>query len=173
MWIRGIRATWGFAVALTLVSCGSDGQTAAPTSADGTSTTTSSSTTIAPAPPATERPRAKNWFDLDVGDCLVDLPQVDVGEVTVGIVDCTGPHAAEVFLRAPVEVNAAIADVADRQCAAGVAEYTGRPAGEAFTVTYLIDSNQDRTSANPLPSTVICLLQAGDGRQLTESARRR
>ena len=173
MWIRGIRATWGFAVALTLVSCGSDVQTAAPTSADGTSTTTSSSTTIAPAPPAMERPRAKNWFDLDVGDCLLDLPQVDVGEVTVGIVDCTGPHAAEVFLRAPVEVNAAIADVADRQCAAGVAEYTGRPDGEAFTVTYLIDSNQDRTSANPLPSTVICLLQAGDGRQLTESARRR
>ena len=173
MWIRGIRATWGVAVALTLVACGSDGQTAAPTSADGTSTTTSFSTTIAPAPPATEQPRAKNWFDLDVGDCLVDLPQVDVGEVTVGIVDCTGPHAAEVFLRAPVEVNAAIADVADRQCAAGVAEYTGRPDGEAFTVTYLIDSNQDRTSANPLPSTVICLLQAGDGRQLTESARRR
>ena len=153
--------------------CGSDDQTAAPTSADGTSTTTSFSTTIAPAPPATEQPRAKNWFDLDVGDCLLDLPQVDVGEVTVGIVDCTGPHAAEVFLRAPVEVNAAIADVADRQCAAGVAEYTGRPDGEAFTVTYLIDSNQDRTSANPLPSTVICLLQAGDGRQLTESARRR
>jgi hypothetical protein len=173
VWIRGIRATGGFAVALTLVSCGSDGQTAAPTSADGTSTTTpSSSTTIAPAPPA-KPPRAKNWFDLDVGDCLVDLPQVDVGEVTVGIVDCTGPHAAEVFLRAPVEVNAAIADVADRQCAAGVDEHAGHPNGEAFPVTYLIDSNQDRTSANPLPSTVICLLEAGDGRQLTESARRR
>ena len=126
-------------------------------------------------PPAATRnggPRAKNWFDLDVGDCLVDLPQVDVGEVTVGIVDCTSPHAAEVFLRAPVEVNAAIADVADQQCAAGVAAYTGRPDGEDFTVTYLIDSNQDRTSANPLPSTVICLLQAGGGRQLTESARR-
>jgi hypothetical protein len=90
----GHRSDGGFAVALTLVSCGSDGQTAAPTSADGTSTTTpSSSTTIAPAPPATEPPRAKNWFDLDIGDCLVDLPQVDVGEVTVGIVDCTGPHA--------------------------------------------------------------------------------
>jgi hypothetical protein len=70
-------------------------------------------------------------------------------------------------------VNAAIADVADSQCAAGVADYTGRPGGEAFTVTYLIDSNQDRTSANPLPSTVICLLQARDGRQLTGSARRR
>ena len=117
-------------------------------------------------------PRAKNWFDLDVGDCLVDLPKVDLGEVSVGIVDCTSPHAGEVFLRAPVEVNAAIADVADQQCAAGIPEYTGRPAGNAFTVTYLIDSNQDRTSDNPLPSTVICLLQAAGGQQLTGSARR-
>ena len=129
-------------------------------------------TAITSAPPATAEPRAKNWFDLDVGDCLVDLPRVDLGEVSVGIVDCSSPHAGEVFLRAPVEVNAAIADVADQQCAAGVADYTGRRAGDAFAVTYLIDSNQDRTSANPLPSTVICLLQAGDGRQLTESVRR-
>lgn len=174
MWIRGIRATWPLAAALTLVSCGSDGQTAAPTSVDDTSMTTTeaSGPTTSPPPPTVEESRAKNWFDLDVGDCVVDLPQVDVGEVTVGIVDCTSPHAAEVFLRAPVEVNAAIADVADQQCAAGVAAYTGRPDGEDFTVTYLIDSNQDRTSANPLPSTVICLLQAGGGRQLTESARR-
>ncbi len=174
MWIRGTRATWALAAALTLISCGSDGQTAAPTSVDDTSMTTAqaSGPTTSPPPPAVVESRAKNWFDLDVGDCLVDLPQVDIGQVTVGIVDCMSPHAAEVFLRAPVEVNAAIADVADRQCAAGVAEYTGRPDGEAFTVTYLIDSNQDRTSANPLPSTVICLLQAGDGRQLTESARR-
>ena len=174
MWIRGTRETWALAAALTLVSCSSDGQTAEPTSVDDTSmaTTQAAGPTTSPPPPAVKESRAKNWFDLDVGDCLVDLPQVDVGEVTVGIVDCMSPHGAEVFLRAPVEVNAAIADVADQQCAAGVATYTGRPAGEGFTVTYLIDSNQDRTSANPLPSTVICLLQAGGGRQLTESARR-
>jgi hypothetical protein len=39
-------------------------------------------------------------------------------------------------------------------------------------MTYLIDSNQDRTSANPLPSTVICLLAASNGGPLTGSARR-
>jgi hypothetical protein len=39
-------------------------------------------------------------------------------------------------------------------------------------VTYLIDSGQDRTSNNPLPSTVICLLQSASGQPLTESARR-
>ncbi len=167
---RSVRTTCAIGAALTLLACGFGGQTAVPTSTDETSTTPEPA--ITSAPPVTAEPRAKNWFDLDVGDCLVDLPRVDLGEVSVGIVDCSSPHAGEVFLRAPVEVNAAIADVADRQCAAGVAEYTGRPAGDAFTVTYLIDSNQDRTSANPLPSTVICLLQAGDGRQLTESVRR-
>ncbi len=172
MWHRAIRMTGAAGAALTLVACGSGGQTAV-TSTDHISATTTAAATIPSAPPATAAPRAKNWFDLDVGDCLVDLPKVDLGEVSVGIVDCTSPHAGEVFLRAPVEVNAAIADVADQQCAAGIAEYTGRPAGDTFTVTYLIDSNQDRTSDNPLPSTVICLLQAVGGRQLTESARRR
>jgi hypothetical protein len=156
--------------ALTLVACGSGGQSAVATSTD--ETTVTSTATIAPAPPATPEPRAKDWFDLDVGDCLVALPRVDLGEVSVGLVDCTDPHAGEVFLRAPVEVNDAVADVADKQCGGAVTEYTGRPGGDTYTVTYLIDSNQDRTSANPLPSTVICLLQAADGGALTGSAKR-
>jgi hypothetical protein len=72
-----------------------------------------------------------------------------------------------------VEVNAAIADVADRQCNAGFAQYTGQSVGRGpLVVTYLIDSDQDRTSNDPLPSTVICLLQAADGGPLTGSARR-
>ena len=82
-------------------------------------------------------------------------------------------HAAEVYLRAPVEVNAAIADVANRSCEAGVPDYTGRPVdGSPYSVTYLIDSNQDRTSNNPLPSTVICLLQSSSGEPLVASAHR-
>ena len=85
--------------------------------------------------------------------------------VTVSVVDCAIPHSAEVYLRADVEVNAAIADVADRECGAGFTQYTGQSVGGSpFVVTYLIDSNQDRTSANPLPSTVICLLQAAERR---------
>ena len=49
---------------------------------------------------------------------------------------------------------------------------TGRPLADSpFTMTYLIDSNQDRTSNNPLPSTVICLLQATGRGPLTRSAR--
>jgi hypothetical protein len=92
--------------------------------------------------------------------------------VFVTLVDCAGAHAAEVYLRAAVEVNEAIADVADRDCALGLPQYTGRAAsGSPFAMTYLIDSNQDRTSNNPMPSTVICLLQAANGQPLTGSAR--
>ena len=164
---RGVGLTWGVAAAMLLVACGSGAERPMSTSTAETSVTPEPVFTSTPA--ATSEPRAKNWFDLDVGDCLAELPKVDLGEVSVGIVDCTSPHTGEVFLRAAVEVNAAIADVADRRCAAGVAAYTGAP-GNDFTVTYLIDSNQDRTSDNPLPSTVICLLQARDGRQLRGSA---
>jgi hypothetical protein len=38
-------------------------------------------------------------------------------------------------------------------------------------MTYLIDSNQDRTTNNPTPSTAICFLQSADGGPLTKSAR--
>jgi hypothetical protein len=80
---------------------------------------------------------------------------------------------AEVYLRAPMAVNAAVANVANRDCAAGFAPYTGRPVdGSPFSITFLIDSNQDRTGANPTPSTLICLLQAANGQPLSGSARR-
>jgi hypothetical protein len=42
----------------------------------------------------------------------------------VAVVDCAVPHAAEVYLRAPVVVDAAIADVANQQCAVGLSQYT-------------------------------------------------
>jgi hypothetical protein len=93
--------------------------------------------------------------------------------VTVSVADCAIPHAAEAYLRVDVEVNDAIADVADQRCNAGLTQYSGQSASDGpLSTTYLIDSNQDRTSANPLPSTVICLLQASDGGPLTGSARR-
>jgi hypothetical protein len=93
--------------------------------------------------------------------------------VTVTVVECVGPHAAEVYLRGPMAVNGAVADVANRECAAGFSQYTGQSVdGSSFAVTYLIDSNQDRTSDNPSPSTVICLLHAANGQPVTGSAHR-
>lgn len=113
----------------------------------------------------------EKWIDLQVGDCVADLPPADLSRVTVTVVDCATAHLAEVYLRAPMAVDTAIATVANRDCAAGFAPYTGQPAGgSSLSITYLIDSNQDRTGANPTPSTLICLLQAANGQPLTGSA---
>jgi len=124
----------------------------------------------APAPPGS---RTVKWIDLQVGDCVADLPPADLSRVTVTVIDCATAHLAEVYLRAPTAVNTAVDNVANRDCAAGFAPYTGRPVdGSPFSITYLIDSNQDRTASDPMPSTVICLLQAANGQPLTGSARR-
>ena len=140
-----------------------------------TATTTASSavTSTAPlaAPPAPPGPRTEKWVNLQVGDCLADPPPSDPSVVTITVVGCGSAHAAEVYLRAAVEVNAAVDDVANRDCARGLAQYTGG-SGSPYATTYLIDSEQDRTSNNPMPSTVICLLQDRGGAPLTASARR-
>jgi len=122
---------------------------------------------------ATPASRLVSWINLQVGECVADLPPADLSRITVNVVDCGTPHLAEVYLRAPLAVDTAIASVANRTCAAGVAPYTRRPVdGSPYSVTYLIDSDQDRTGANPTPSTVICLLQGANGQPLTGSARR-
>ncbi|QUR69825.1 hypothetical protein F6B93_14085 [Mycobacterium spongiae] len=123
--------------------------------------------------PPTSGPRTRKWIDLQVGECVSDLPPADLSRIDVTVVDCGTPHLAEVYRLAPVAVDSAIATVANQQCVAGVAPYTGQPAdGSPYSVTWLIDSRQDRTGADPTPSTVICLLQAANGQLLTGSARR-
>lgn len=118
-------------------------------------------------------PQIEKWIDLQVGQCVSDLPPPDLSRVTVTVVDCAAAHLAEVYLRAPMAVDTAIATVANRDCAAGLTPYTGQPVDRGpFAISYVIDSNQDRTGANPTPSTVICLLQAANGQPLIGSARR-
>jgi hypothetical protein len=150
--------------------------TGAPSRPAATSTTPETTAVTAPAaaPPPTPTARTVNWFDLDVGDCLADPPPVDDPNVVgVKVVDCSTPHQAEVYLRAPLAVNTAVADVADRKCNEGFTKYTGEPVGSGtFSITYLIDSNQNRTSSNPDPSTVICLLQSAGGDVLTVPVQR-
>ena len=176
---------WGLSASLAavawLAACGGNGPTSGRTTTSGTSTPTTtttarlavSTTTDAAAAPATQPPRTGKWIDLQVGDCLADLPPTDPSVVTVTIVDCATAHQAEVYFRASMAVNAANADVANRECAGGFSQYTGRPLdGSPYAVTYLIDYNQDRTSSNPAPSAVICLLYAASGQPLRESARR-
>src|ERR1700761_153139 len=76
--------------------------------------------TAAPAPPGS---RTEKWIDLQVGECVTDLPPADLSRVTVTVVDCATAHLAEVYLRAPMAVDTAIADVASRNCTAGIAPY--------------------------------------------------
>jgi len=136
-----------------------------------TNTTPATTTTVLAAPVA--QPRTEKWVDLKAGDCLADAPPADPAVVMVDIVACTQPHQAEAYLRAPIPVNAALADIATSQCVAGLQTYTGgAPGAGRYSSTYLIDSDQDRTTDNPYPSTVICLLQAADGKPLAGSARR-
>lgn len=134
---------------------------------------TTSSSSVPPPPPAAPSvatPRTQSWTDLAVGDCVAAVPAVELGEVSVTMSDCAAPHQAEVYLLTPIAVNTALTDVANRACAAGLGPYVGATANE-FAVTYLIDSRQDRTDDNPLPSTVICLAQRADGQPLTGSVR--
>ena len=108
-----------------------------------------------------------------MGDCLADPPPSDPSVVTVSVVDCAIPHSAEVYLRSDVEVNAAIADVADRECGAGIHAVYGAIRRRQPVRGDVPDRLQPRPNiANPLPSTVICLLQAASGGPLTGSARR-
>lgn len=131
-------------------------------------------TTPITSPPA---PANKTWVDLEVGECITEVPRVDLGEVSVTLVDCAAPHQAEVYFRAGIPVNAALDDVADQECGAAFPGYTGQPLGDGpLAMTYLIDSNQDRTvidpATGPAPSNVICLLEDANGLPLTGLARR-
>lgn len=160
------------ALALTACSGGAGSSDATSKSPRPTTSAQATTTTVA-TPPTSQAARIEKWIDLQVGECLADPPPTDPGVVTVSVVDCAVAHAAEVYQRVDVGVDAAIADVADRECGAGLTRYTGQAVGGGpLVVTYLIDSNQDRTSANPLPSTVICVLAASNGGPLTGSARR-
>lgn len=163
------------AVALLAVPAGGCGaqrpatpmpQDTLPSTAPSTAPSAVSSQVATAAAPVTKR-----WVDLQAGDCLAAPPSSDPAEVMVSVVDCASAHRAETFLRADIPVNAALDDVASQRCDAGLAQYIGRSPGGAFAITYLIDSVQDRTSNNPYPSTVICLLQDPAGAPLTGSAR--
>jgi hypothetical protein len=91
---------------------------------------------VAGAAPLQPGSQTEKWIDLRVGECVTDLPPADGSRVNVTVVDCATAHLAEVYLRAPMAVDAAIATVANRDCAAGFAPYTGQSlAGSRFSIT--------------------------------------
>ena len=168
-----VAVTAVLAVSAGLAGCtGKQSNTAGPsvtTPAPTPTQTTPTQTTPTQTTPA----RIKKWIELQAGDCLAGLPSADPAVVTVTVVDCATPHLAEVYLRANIPVDAALTGTANEQCEAGMLRYTGLAVDSSpYTITYLIDSEQDRTSNNPLPSTVICLLQGNQGQSFSASARR-
>lgn len=172
----------GLAVMATVAGCSAEktgtektgtaggSASSSPTAPSSTDSTVTGTTSAQPSP-AAPAPRTEKWTALQVGNCLADAPPTDPAIVTVTLVDCSQPHLAEVFVRAPVPVDAALDGTANAQCESGFLEYTGQMStGSPYTITYLIDSDQDRTFNNPLPSTVICLLQGAQGQSLSGSA---
>jgi hypothetical protein len=175
----GIHRIGPLAVLLAATACVAGCSATQPGTSANTAVTAAStpSTAVASATPTPAEPpmaaRTEKWIDLKAGDCLAAPPSDDPAEVTVTVVDCGTPHLAEAYLRADIPVDAAVTTTANQQCAAGFTQYTGLTAnGSQYTISYLIDSEQDRTSNNPLPSTVICLLQGAQGQSFTGSAHR-
>ncbi|BBY19882.1 hypothetical protein [Mycobacterium stomatepiae] len=165
MRMRSLPTLCGLAADSLLAACGTD-----PAKNTITPHATARPSTAAAAALGSH---AEKWIDLQVGDCVADLPPADLSRVTITVVDCATAHLAETFLRAPMAVDTAVFTFANRDCTAAFAPYTGKSLdGSGFSITYLIDSNQDRTGADPTPSTLICLLQSATGQPLTGSARR-
>jgi hypothetical protein len=171
MRVRSIPAIC--AVPALLAACATSGVRANTTGTQAPPTAPPAKAVTAVVTPSTQAPRSESWIDLKVGECVTDLPPADLSRVTVTVVDCGTAHLAEVYLRAPMAVDSALANVATKDCAAGFTPYTGKSVdGGPLSVSWLIDSNMDRTGATPMPSTVICLLQAANGQPLTGSAHR-
>lgn len=161
----------GLAVAVALLG-GAGCAPAEQTPAGPQPGTSAQAGTTAPAAPISA-PRTLKWIDLQAGDCLAGHPPSDPAEVMVTVVDCATPHLAEAYLRAEIPVDTALTDTASARCEAGFTGYGGRSAAASgLTISYLIDSEQDRTDNNPLPSTIICLVQTATGEPLTASTRR-
>jgi hypothetical protein len=154
------RTLCGLSAVTLLAGCATNSVHAGTTPTSTKPATPAATAVTATVPPTSALPgsRTEKWIALQVGECVADLPPADLSRVTVTVVDCATAHLAEVYLRAPTAVDSAIATVANRDCVSGFASYTGQ-------------SNQDRTGANPTPSTVICLLQSANGQLLTGSAR--
>lgn len=154
MRLPGRHVLYALSAVTMLAACSSNGARGGIASTNMNPTNppaTAETATVSPTP-APQSARTETWINLQVGDCLADLPPADLSRITVTIVDCATAHSAEVYLRAPVAVDAAVVSMANRDCAAGFAPYTGQSVDTSpYSVAYLIDSHQDRTGADPTP----------------------
>jgi hypothetical protein len=109
--------------------------------------------------------------DLRIGDCLEKAPLGNT--VTVRVVPCRQPHAAEVYAQFKLEGGGYPGDVqVDRfgagGCRARVAGYAGRTAAQDYDLYYLLPT---ATTWRTGDRDVTCLLGGSDGGSLTGTLR--
>ena len=92
-------------------------------------------------------------------------PPPPIPVVLVTVVGCSGTASGRDVPAANIPVDAAVTDGQQLVRRRPHRLHRQRPAaGADTTITYLVDSEQDRTSNNPYPAAVICPLQSADGR---------
>jgi hypothetical protein len=107
MGVRSLPSVCGLTAIWMLTACAPHGGQAGPTSpvSQPHAAVVKAATAPVAPPPATQGSRTEKWIDLQVGDCVADLPPADLSRVTVTVVDCATAHLAEVYLRAPMAVD--------------------------------------------------------------------
>lgn len=116
MRLPGRHVLYALSAVTMLAACSSNGARGGIASTNMNPTNppaTAETATVSPTP-APQSARTETWINLQVGDCLADLPPADLSRITVTIVDCATAHSAEVYLRAPVAVDAAVVSMANR-----------------------------------------------------------
>ena len=74
------------------------------------------------------------------------LPQIELGDVAVPVVDCSAPTSPRSSCACRSR-STRPSPASPTKCRAGLPEYTADHTG--YSVTYLIDSNMDRTGHTP------------------------
>lgn len=161
MRLPGRHVLYALSAVTMLAACSSNGARGGIASTNMNPTNppaTAETATVSPTP-APQSARTETWINLQVGDCLADLPPADLSRITVTIVDCATAHSAEVYLRAPVAVDAAVVSMANRDCAAGLRPTQANPSTPAHT-RWRISSTRIRIEPGPIPprapSSVCC-----------------
>ena len=92
--------------------------------------------------------------------------------MTATVVDCATPHQAEVYLLAPLAVNTAIDQVAEREMRSGIfVAYTGQPVQRQPFHGDVPDRFESGPDRRTIPPQHRHLLPAGRERRTTEGVR--
>jgi hypothetical protein len=181
-WRRGALGMMAFVAAVA--GCGQSGDTTAGgtqlPAATAPPSTAGSTTTTKAAGATGGTGGTVRWENLDAGQCVASWS--GGGNITtVQVVDCTAPHAAEVFWTGPVDTAGGALRGADAaaegRCRAAFPDYTDAdPDGGPFRISWLTAAPPKPGESPGLPgrsrSLMVCVLVPADGSPTSGSARR-